>query len=70
VVGGRQPRQAAGVPSNKVQVAIVVGVVVLLALLDWVINDSPRTAIVVTVGAAVGLVVRFVRKARRGSDRA
>jgi hypothetical protein len=68
VVGSR-PRKAVGVPSNRVQVAVVVGVAVLLAMLDWVINDSPRTAFAVTVGAAVGLIVLFVRKTRRGSDR-
>jgi hypothetical protein len=55
--------------SNKVQIAIVVGVLALLAVLDWIINDRPQTAIVVAVGAALGLIVRFVRAARRGTDR-
>ncbi|CCH90680.1 protein of unknown function [Modestobacter italicus] len=56
-------------PPNKAQIAIVLGLAVLLALLDWVINDSFRMAIVLAVGAVVGLVLRFLRNTRRGSDR-
>jgi hypothetical protein len=58
-----------GMPPQKVQIAIGLGFAVLLALLDWAINDSFRMAIVVAVGAVVGLVLRFVLNARRGSDR-
>lgn len=56
-------------PSNPVQIAIVTGVCVLFAVLDWAINGSPRIAVGVAVGLAAGLVVRFVRKYRQKSDR-
>jgi uncharacterized MnhB-related membrane protein len=52
-----------------VQVAIVVGFAVLLAALDWIIKDSPRTAIAAAVGAVIGLVVHLVRRARQAPDR-
>jgi uncharacterized membrane protein YoaK (UPF0700 family) len=57
------------VPSNRVQIAIVVGVCVVFAVLDWIVNGSPRTAVAIAVGLGVGLVVRFVRKYRQKSDR-
>jgi uncharacterized membrane protein YoaK (UPF0700 family) len=69
VVRAVGPRHDLGVPSNRVQIAIVIGACVLLAALDWIINDSPRTAIAVAVGLAVGLMVRFSRKHRQRSDR-
>jgi len=56
-------------PPPKVQVAIVSGLAALLAILDWVINDSFRMAILLAVGAVVGLVLRFLRNGRRGFDR-
>jgi hypothetical protein len=50
------------VQSRKIQVSIVVGLAVVLAVLDWVINDTPRLAIVVAAALLVGLVVRYARR--------
>ncbi len=56
------------VPTKTVP-AIVMGILVLLAVSDWLINDSLRLLVAVGVGAVIGLVLLLVRSTRRGSDR-
>lgn len=63
----QHPRE---VPSQRVQIAIVVAVVVILIVLDWLINDSFRVAGLVAAGAAIGLVILLVRAVRRDRNRA
>lgn len=65
VDGGSRLRDALRMPSQRVQVAIVVGLAIILAILDWVINDSFRLAISVGAGAVVGLVILVVNRGRR-----
>ena len=47
---------------------MVLGLGVLLAVLDRVVNDSYRIAVAVCVGAVLGLCLVAVQKARRGPD--
>ena len=56
-------------PSQKTQVAIVMGLGIFLAVLDWITNDSHRTAVAVAAGAALGAVILFARKLQQGRDR-
>jgi hypothetical protein len=56
------------VPS-KTAPAIVIGRIVLLAVLNWLINDSLRLLVAVGVGGVIGLVLLLVRSTRRGRNR-
>ncbi len=68
-VESRRDTQHAPEVPTKTTPAIVIGLMGLLAVSNWLINDSLRLLVAVGVGGVIGLVLLLVQSTRRGRNR-